>query len=356
MAQNIDHKFSIEALDRPAFWVNDGIVTEVNTSAQQQYLIEVGQPVDILLSYHAEEYAKFKSGKLYLQVSGHNATVTAYKDGHLFVLDSEISLPEQRVLIQTSQHLRDPLSSSVINTSSLLDMGSVKENPDIYNCIAQINRNLHQILRTVNNMSDAALPSTIQKSDRTLQNAKSVFDEIFEKANQYVQATGHELQYKGLKQSVTCCLNYELLERSVLNLISNAVKFSDPGSTIRVTIQQSKNKIALTIANSCTQSMPKMHFNIFRNYLREPIIEDGRLGIGFGMTIVRNAALAHKGTLLLDASKSNNVRVTMTITIDSDQPMVVKSPIVALGCIQGGWEPFLVELADVLPDHFYETQ
>jgi hypothetical protein len=102
--------------------------------------------------------------------------------------------------------------------------------------------------------------------------------------------------------------------------------------------------------------MPKMHFNIFRNYLREPIIEDGRLGIGFGMTIVRNAALAHKGTLLLDASKNNNVRVTMTITIDSDQPMVVKSPIVALGGIQGGWDPFLVELSDVLPDHFYETQ
>ena len=94
--------------------------------------------------------------------------------------------------------------------------------------------------------------------------------------------------------------------------------------------------------------------NAFQRFLREPGIEDSRYGIGLGMTLVRQVAVAHGGTVLFDSNKKNTVKVIMTVSTKRKEPPVFRSSIQLVGNYNGGLDTLLIELSDVLPDSLYE--
>ena len=151
-----------------------------------------------------------------------------------------------------------------------------------------------------------------------------------------------------------CPLDAELLERAVLNLISNAVKFSPEGSAIAASLRHERNRLIFTIENATTGDSSSQTLNAFQRFLREPGIDMHQYGIGLGMSIVLSAAANHGGTVLFNLSQKRNAKIVMTIAIDRSAPAILESPLRLVGGYTGGLDNLLVELADVLPDSAYE--
>ena len=57
--------------------------------------------------------------------------------------------------------------------------------------------------------------------------------------------------------------------------------------------------------------------NLFDRYKRQPGIYDSRQSLGLGLALVRAAASAHQGTVLVDHPTDNGTRVTMTLRIQN---------------------------------------
>jgi hypothetical protein len=71
------------------------------------------------------------------------------------------------------------------------------------------------------------------------------------------------------------------------------------------------------------------------------------------MTLVCSAASVHGGTVLIDHPAPNQIRITVTIPIQTDSSNLIRSPLFNLGDYAGGYDKGLLELSELLPAEFY---
>ena len=78
-------------------------------------------------------------------------------------------------------------------------------------------------------------------------------------------------------------------------------------------------------------------------------------GIGLGMVLIRSAAAAHGGTVLVRRMPDGGTSITMTLAIRKKTDSTLTSPILHMD-YAGGFDHALMELADVLPARLYAPE
>ena len=334
----------------PAFSVKENIITACNQSAEA-LLLRPGMDIREYLLTGAEEYAVFSGGCLYLKLKlsskGCGAAVTREADCDLFLLDQVPEDADLRSLALAARELRNPLSNLMIAADAL--MHGAQENPDLQEQLARLNRSLHQMHRLVNNMSDAGRSDLLTPSG--IHDWNRVIHDIFEKIATQLEGTNIRLTYEGLPQCVYGVANAGQLERAILNIVSNAAKFMSDGGTIHAQLTQKKNMLQLSIQDTGSGIADNVLGNVFSRYQRQPGIEDSRYGIGLGMVLIRSTAADHGGTVLIDRPDGAGTRVTMTMAIRQDAP-VLKTPVIPP--VIDSSRQTLTELSEVLPWEFYK--
>ena len=334
----------------PAFSVKENIITACNQSAEA-LLISTGMDVRDLLLTGAQEYAAFSGGCLYLKLKlsskGCGASVTREDDCDLFLLDQEPEDADLRSLSLAARELRNPLSNLMIAADSL--MHALENDTGLQEQLARLNRSLHQMHRLVNNMSDAGRSDLLTPSG-IHDWSKLVYD-LFEKISTQLEGTNITVTYTGLSQPVYGLANAQQLERAVLNIVSNAVKFMPDGGTIHAQLTRNKDMLQLSIQDTGSGIAENVLGTVFSRYQRQPGIEDSRYGIGLGMVLIRSAAADHGGTVLIDRPDGTGTRVSMTMAIRQENP-VLKTPVIPP--IIDSSRQTLTELSDVLPWEHYK--
>jgi signal transduction histidine kinase len=332
----------------PAFSVKENIITACNQSAET-LLLTPGTDIRELLLTGKEEYAAFQNGCLYLKLKlspkGCGASVTREDHTDLFLLDQEPEDADLRSLALAARELRNPLSNLMIAADALKTL----EDPGLRDQLARLNRSLHQMHRLINNMSDAGrndllTPAGIHDWDRFIR-------DIFEKIQTQLENTRVTLIYDGLSAPVYGLVNSGQMERAVLNIVSNAIKFMPEGGTIHAELIRKQNMLHLSIRDSGSGIAENVLGNVFTRYQRQPGIEDSRYGIGLGMVLIRNAAADHGGTVLIDRPEGSGTRVTMTMAIRQDAP-TLRTPV--LSPLVEGVPQILTELSEILPWECYK--
>lgn len=331
---------------QPAFCVTDDKIDYVN-SAARGLLLEPGTDVAALLATGKQEYADFREGCLYLKLalaSGEwGASVTAMGASHIFVLEPECAGGELQALALAAMALRQPLSNAIISAERL---SAAQDEQDF---LFRLNRGLHQLHRIVNNMSDAAYFSS--SAHPQLQDLDQMFREIFDSAQVLVAHTGRCLTYQGLSEPVIGLADREQLERAVFSILSNALKFTEEGGRIEASLTRHGQLLRLSIRDNGTGIPDDLLPSIFSRYLRQPVHEDSRHGIGLGLILVRTVALRHGGTVLIDKPGETGTRVTMTLQLRSGQGDRLSTPIL----IPSGQDQGLIELSESLPHQLYQN-
>ncbi len=351
--------YTIQTLDlipQPAFCVHDGLITGANSAAMQRQFC-VGTAITELLVTGKEEYAQYCGGTLSLTLCAantiYNASVVRLEDCDIFSLEPEADQTELRAMALAAQTLREPLASIMTVTDHILD-ADTQATPAMRQRLSQINRGLFRLQRLIGNMTQASQCGSGKILPRLeTRNVRAVFDEIFEKAAVLAEQAGQEVLFTGLQQDIFCLVDSGLLEQAIYNLLSNAIKFSTNGNCITAKLSRNRNKLYFTIQDGGQGVEPALRSSVFTRYQRQPGIEDGRYGIGLGMTIVRAAANAHGGTLLMEQPEGEGARFTMTIAIRQNIDGIVRSPIIPIDA-SGGYSRELIELSDVLPASLYE--
>ena len=334
----------------PAFSVKENIITALNQSAEA-LLLSPGTDVRELLETGLEEYAAFSGGCLYLKLQlsskGCGAAVTREGEYDLFLLDQEPEDADLRSLALAARELRNPLSNLMIAADALKN--GMDENSILQEQLARLNRSLHQMHRLINNMSDAGRSDLLTPAG--IHDWKRLIYDIFEKVSAQLEETNVTVTFEGLDQSVLGLANVGQLERAILNIVSNAVKFMPEGGTIHASLVRKNNMLQLSIQDTGCGIADNVLGNVFSRYQRQPGIEDSSYGIGLGMVLIRAAAADHGGTVLIDRPEGTGTRVTMTMAIRQDAPLL-KTPMIPP--VVDGSLQVLTELSDVLPWEFYK--
>ena len=99
----------------------------------------------------------------------------------------------------------------------------------------------------------------------------------------------------------------QLLTRTVINLIGNAIKYSDKG-VIRCALAEIDGKIRLTVADQGIGMTEEQHARLFERFQQGP-----REGVGLGLALVRTVVARHHGTI--DCQSAPNQGTTFTIDL-----------------------------------------
>jgi len=337
----------------PAFSVKDGCIHQVNYAAQR-CMIAPGTPISSLLEADPQAYADFSGGCLYLTLTlggkDFGAAVTKQDGFDLFVMDHEVEQQQLRALALASRELRAPLAdimSAADRLISQLEEGGHSEDA------AGISRSIHQLHRLVCNMSDAARYECEPAMNQSLRDMSAIFDEAFEKAAILTAQAGVTLHYTTTATAVYGLADEEKLERAVFNLISNSLKFTPKGGVIEAKLTLRGSRLHLTVQDSGSGIPAGLRGSVFTRYQRSSCIEDGRHGIGLGMVIVRAAAAAHGGTVLLEQPEGQGARFTVTFAVRKTTMGTLRAPIPTMD-YAGGRDHGLLELSDVLPAKLFE--
>ena len=358
MDREMDSLGMLDLMVRPGFCVKDKKIVKCNAGAQA-LLFEPGMEITPLLATGAEEYEEFTGGQLYLMLHASgaqwSASVTRMADGDVFLLEQEADSAELQAMALAARELREPLTSVMTTAERLFPMTALEDDPNLRDQAARLNRGLYQMLRVIGNMSDAGYYASAPAAQLEAQDVTAVLAEIFSRAKDLAELGGLKLRFENLPQRLYCLIDREKLERAVLNMLSNAMKFTSPGGTIAAKLTRRGSRLHLSVQDSGEGIAENLRGNVHSRYLRQPGIEDGRFGIGLGMVLIRSAAAIHGGTVLIDHPEGSGTRITMTLAIRQDSSGTLRSPQLHID-YAGERDHSLIELSDALPARVYDTQ
>ena len=338
----------LDLMTAPGFCVKNNEIIKVNAAAQGLFF-RPGTDIRTLIQIGGEDYSRFTQGCLYLSLvcegNTWSASVTRENGLDVFLVEQASAQPELQAFALAARELRSPLNNAMLIADQLL-----KELPDQQSeGVSRLNRGLYQLLRIVDNMSDAEFwyAGSVQQTH----NICAVLEEILSKAQEKINTTKVTMTYVLPEEPIYTLCSPEQLERALLNMLSNAVKFTPNEGTIQVTMTRQDNSLRLSVLNSGSAMADEILHTVFSRYRRRPVIEDSRHGIGLGMVLIRNAAANHNGTVLVDRPEPSGTRITMTLSLRSSDNSL-RSPISLP--LSGGFDAGLIHLSEVLPPRLYD--
>ena len=107
----------------------------------------------------------------------------------------------------------------------------------------------------------------------------------------------------------------ELLQLTIGQLIENACKYSQPGSSIHVGTETVGDFVCLNVTNNGSSISPHERRRIFERFYRGADARRSTSGTGLGLYVARKIAVAHGGSLELEAGTQAENNVTFSLKL-----------------------------------------
>jgi two-component system sensor histidine kinase KdpD len=117
------------------------------------------------------------------------------------------------------------------------------------------------------------------------------------------------------RETVEVPADTELFRLTLSQLVDNACKYSKPGSTVRIEIDQQGDFATVKVSNTGSSVPYSEHHRIFERFYRGLEVRNSISGTGLGLFVARKIALAHGGTLELESQSPAHDCVTFCLKI-----------------------------------------
>jgi two-component system phosphate regulon sensor histidine kinase PhoR len=228
--------------------------------------------------------------------------------GALIVLHDVTHLKKLEVIrrdfvANVSHELKTPVTSIKGFVETLKDgaIGDPENAKKFLEIIAKHTDRLNAIIEDLLNLS--RIEQEKEKGQIALE--ESPLEKILRAA---IQAYRLRAEEKGIRIEMECSpdlkarINAGLLEHALLNLIDNAVKYSDPETTIHVLAKEENDEVIILVRDEGCGIPREDQERIFERFYRVDRARSRKMGgTGLGLAIVKHVAQAHNGRVHVDS-------------------------------------------------------
>jgi signal transduction histidine kinase len=119
----------------------------------------------------------------------------------------------------------------------------------------------------------------------------------------------------------------ELLEFAISNLLTNAVKYSPRGTSVKVALERDGARARIHVADSGPGLSPEEVRRVFdRFYRTKDAARSETPGMGLGLAIAREIARHHGGDLVLESKPGVGSRFTISLPAPAAAPLSEPRP------------------------------
>lgn len=109
-------------------------------------------------------------------------------------------------------------------------------------------------------------------------------------------------------------INTPILEQAIINLLTNAIKYSDPGALVIITASETEKHISIQVQDFGCGIETEHHSRIFERFYRADQARSRHLGgTGLGLAIVKHVAQAHRGEVELTSAPGKGSCFTLRL-------------------------------------------
>ena len=263
----------------------------------------------LALAEHDLRYAQ-------LQEANEQLVVSALDAQELQAAAQQAQQRQQEFLALIAHELRNPLAPIRLATSML---GRVRtDEPLLPRAQAIIERQTVQMARLVDDLLDVTRANTGKLAiELEVVDIVEVIDDAIEAIRPAMDTRLQSFDVKAPSRALKVRGDPGRLVQVVSNLLSNASKYTQDGGAITLSVEVAEPSLVLTVEDNGIGISPGVLPNIF-----EPFVQDSHaigfhgVGLGVGLTVVRQLVEAHGGTVVASsAGRDQGSRFVVTLPL-----------------------------------------
>ena len=120
-----------------------------------------------------------------------------------------------------------------------------------------------------------------------------------------------------VEEKVILCDDYEI-ERCIVNLVSNAAKFTSEGGNITITIKDLDDKVMISVLDTGVGIEEKYHKTIFDRF-NQVDNDESKGGSGLGLSITSKIVELHKGEIYVESKVGEGSNFVIILPVDPNK-------------------------------------
>jgi len=231
----------------------------------------------------------------------------------------ELELAREDLTRLIVHDLRSPLQA-IMGSMRLISHLAPDNNAEIAEATQISERSVQKLLNLVNDLLDVSsmesgevtLHTSIENVSVILQDAAKTIMTLTEEIHATIEVeTPSDLPYSDIDR--------DMIERVVLNLIDNALKYSEPGATVRVRAS-CKGMIRVEVLDNGPGVPDEYKEHIFDRFTRIPGQKAQRRSTGLGLTFCKLAIESHGGRIWIEDNPGGGSIFSFTLPIADIPP------------------------------------
>lgn len=299
-----EHKITFTI--KPPIWKSEGAVV--------LYIVMIV----LLVVYNSNKVKKLDN---LVEVRTRALTSEMETNKKLFDKIIEVERNKNNYFINLSHELRTPLNviSSVeqlITNLNKSERGISKEKIDEYMIV--MNKNIKRLLNLINNIIDTTkIENGKYKINIKDEDIVYIVEETALSLKDAIESNGLDLIIDtNTEEKIIKCDRTEI-ERCIVNLLSNASKFTPVGGQIKVDIQDLGEKVKIIVEDTGIGIEKQYHKSIFDRF-NQVVDEHTEVkgGSGLGLTITKHIIDMHNGEIYVESEINKGTTFTIILPVD----------------------------------------
>ena len=218
-----------------------------------------------------------------------------------------------------SHELKTPINV-IFATAQLLS--KIQDDPDLPGYQQKVQKhmtiviqNCYRLIRLVNNLIDITrYDNGFLKLNPEKHNIVQVVEEIVISVVKYAQAKGITILFDTDTEENLIQCDPDIIERIILNLLSNSIKFTNPGGSITVSVIDKQEGVSISVKDTgigIPQDKLDIIFDRFRQV--DSSLSRNHEGSGIGLSLVKTLVETHKGKIFVTSKPGDGTEFTIEL-------------------------------------------
>ncbi|HEY5525458.1 MAG TPA: HAMP domain-containing sensor histidine kinase, partial [Clostridium sp.] len=276
----------------------------------------------------------------------------AERAAELLIANAELIIANKaqgEFLVNISHELKTPLNV-IFSTAQLFEMyyknGLLDDKKDsIIKYIESIKQNSYRLSKLINNIVDSSkIEAGFFELSLSNNNIVEVVEDIVMSVTSFTDSKGLSIIFDtDIEEKIIAC-DPEKIERIVLNLISNAIKFSDNGDEIFIDIKDKNEFIEISVKDNGIGIENKNLSMIFDRFKQvDKSLSRNSEGTGVGLSLVKSIVELHGGSISVESESGKGS--TFTVMLPSGK--IFHENMLCSSNVRSENENIRVELSDI---------
>lgn len=229
---------------------------------------------------------------------------------------------QEDLFINTSHELKTPLTV-IMSGAQLLDLYVEKDClNEVREEIRDVNKrtvgNCYRLNRLINNILDISkIESGLSELQTADYNIVDMIDRIVDSVTEYTKSEGIRIVFDPEVEELILPVDIVKFDRMLLNLISNAIKFSVPGEEIFIRLERKNAQtVCISVRDEGIGIDPDNLESIFNKFVQvNRNLNRTAEGTGLGLPIAKSLAELHGGTIRAESTLGRGSTFTIELPI-----------------------------------------